>query len=184
MNGTLMGRLVHVGMLAGMLVAVGTGCTVGEAVREKQATAALESRSMSTVTGMATFVPVNGKVTLTLKVSGATPGTHGVHLHALPDCSSLDANSAMGHWNPDMMIHGLPGDNPHHLGDCGNFEVGPDGTGILRLAKDEWTIGTGDVGDVIGHAIIVHASPDDGMTQNPPGAAGARQACGVTALSE
>jgi Cu-Zn family superoxide dismutase len=87
--------------------------------------------------------------------------------------------SAQGHWNPDMMMHGLPTGSMHHLGDCGNFDVGADGTGTLTITKPEWTIGTGDMTDVGQHALIVHAATDDGVTQNPPGNAGARQACGV-----
>jgi superoxide dismutase, Cu-Zn family len=144
----------------------------------KRATAALESRSGSTATGIASFAEMGTQVKLTLTISGATPGTHAAHLHDKPDCSSADATSAMGHWNPDMMAHGLPTAAPHHLGDCGNFTVEADGKGTLTITND-WTIGTGDPNDIMGHSIIVHASPDDGMTQMPPGNAGARVACGV-----
>src|ERR1041384_4860618 len=150
-----------------LLVTAGVGCMVGEAPRDKRAVANMESRSGSTVTGDATFTGANGAVTLKLNVIGATPGTHAVHLHQVPDCSSPDANSAMGHWNPDMMNHGLPNAAAHHLGDCGNFEVGADGKGTLTITN-AWSIGTGAVDDVIGHALIFHASPDDGMTQMPP----------------
>lgn len=163
--------------LACLAMAVLAGCP-GEAPPGKRATAVLESRSGSTVSGVASFAETGMQVALTLTVSGASPGQHAVHLHATGDCSALDATSAMGHWNPDMMDHGLPTATPHHLGDCGNFTVGADGTGKLTIT-DDWSIGTGDPNDIIGHAIIVHASPDDGVTQNPPGNAGARQACGV-----
>src|SRR5262245_15880547 len=96
-----------------------------------RAAAPLASRSGSTVTGMANFAVDGDKVTLSLQVTGATPGTHAVHLHATGDCSAADATSAMGHWNPDTMNHGLPTATPHHLGDCGNFTVNADGTGTL-----------------------------------------------------
>jgi Cu-Zn family superoxide dismutase len=144
----------------------------------KQAVANLESRSMSTMTGKAVFTPDGTKVKLVLTVAGATPGEHAVHLHATGDCSAADATSAMGHFNPDMMNHGLPTASPHHLGDCGNFTVGADGTGKLTFSAD-WSIGTGDANDINAKAVIVHASPDDGVTQQPPGNAGARVACGV-----
>jgi superoxide dismutase, Cu-Zn family len=162
------------------LTALGAGCTVGQ-LEERRAIAPMESRSGSTVTGMAVFATEGNEVKLTLTVSGATAGGHAVHLHAVPDCSSPDANSAMGHWNPRMMDHGLPTGDAHHLGDCGNFDVGADGTGVLTITRP-WSIGTGDFDDVIGHALIVHAAPDDGMTQTPPGNAGARQACGVVVV--
>src|SRR5437899_5391930 len=82
------------------------GCA-GEAP-PKQATATLESRSGSTVTGKAVFTAAGNKVTMELTVAGATPGDHAVHLHAVGDCGAADATSAMGHFNPDMMNHGLP----------------------------------------------------------------------------
>lgn len=182
MNATQIRRLVPIATLAATWVALGTGCTVGDLPSTKRAIAPMEARSGSTVTGMGRFEIISGKVQLTLTVSGASPGIHGVHLHAVPDCSSADANSAMGHWNPEMMNHGLPTGDMHHLGDCGNFEVKPDGTGTLTIAKQEWTIGGDPLTDVVGHALIVHASPDDGVTQMPPGNAGARQSCGVTVL--
>jgi Cu-Zn family superoxide dismutase len=152
------------------------GCA-GEAP-PKQATATLESRSGSTVTGKAVFTAVGTKVTMELTVAGATPGDHAVHLHAVGDCGAADATSAMGHFNPDMMNHGLPTATPHHLGDCGNFQVAADGTGKLTFTAD-WALGTGEATDIANKAVIVHAMADDGMTQMPPGNAGARVACGV-----
>lgn len=157
------------------------GCVVGDPPPTKRAAAPLEARSGSTVTGLATFQQVGAQVSLILTVSGATPGTHAAHLHAVPDCSAADATSAMGHWNPGMLDHALPTAPLHHMGDCGNFEVGADGTGMLTLNAD-WSIGTGAPNDVLGHSIIVHAAPDDGMTQMPPGNAGARVACGIVGL--
>lgn len=157
-------------------------CTLGDEAAMKTASAGLESRSASTVTGTADFKYTDGGVTLTLSVAGASPGIHGVHLHVTGDCSDPAAMSAQGHWNPDMAMHGFP-EGAHHLGDCGNVEVGADGTGVLEFTA-AWAIGTGAVNDVVGHSIIVHAAPDDGTTQMPPGNAGARQACGVIAMPE
>lgn len=148
---------------------------VGDAV---VATAVLEGRSGSSMTGTARFVADGGSVTLTLNVQGAPPGEHAVHLHDTGDCSAPDATSAGGHWNPTKSDHGEWGHPPHHLGDIGNLHVGADGTGALLLTTDRWTIGTGDVGDLLGHAVIVHEKVDDFKTQ-PTGAAGARIACGV-----
>jgi Cu-Zn family superoxide dismutase len=175
MNARRVGQLVQIAAL----VLVGAGCP-GPAPAGKRASAQLDSRSGSNVKGTATFIQSGDKVELTLNVSGASPGQHAVHLHAVGDCSAGDATSAMGHWNPDMMNHGLPSATPHHLGDCGNLTVAADGTGTLTISND-WSIGTGDPDDIIDKAIIVHALVDDGVTQNPPGAAGARQACGVIA---
>ncbi len=170
---------------AAMLIGLGTGCTVGDVPsNEKHATAPLVSRSASTVTGTATFTSSGPGVTLTLTVAGATPGEHGVHLHAVGDCSADNASSAMGHWDPSMMTHGLPTVSPHHAGDCGNITVKADGTGTLTITNP-WTIGTGEMTDIVGKAIIVHAAVDDGTSPPAPatpGNSGARQACGVIAM--
>src|SRR5262245_9006463 len=89
------------------------GCP-GEAPTGKRASAMLESKSGTQVTGTASFSEKADGIALTLTVSGATPGEHASHIHVTGDCSSADANSAQGHWNPDMMAHGLPSVAPHH----------------------------------------------------------------------
>ena len=143
-----------------------------------QATAVLEGRSGSTLTGTAKFVADAGSVTLTLNVQSAPPGEHAVHLHETGDCSAPDATSAGAHWNPTKSDHGQWGHAPFHLGDIGNLHVGEDGTGSLILTTDRWAIGTGDPGDILGRAVIVHEKLDDFTTQ-PTGAAGGRIGCGV-----
>jgi Cu-Zn family superoxide dismutase len=181
MKRMLTGRIMHVAISALIAAALG-GCTVGEP--PKRAIATLDARAGSTVQGTAIFEPSPDGVTLTLTVSGSTPGIHASHLHAEPDCSAPDAISAGGHWNPLNMNHGLPDNPAHHVGDLGNFEVGADGNGSWTVTKTEWTIGTADPNsDVVGHALIFHQNPDDGVSQ-PAGAAGARHACGVTVLDE
>jgi Cu-Zn family superoxide dismutase len=179
-------KAMLIGLVPGaMLIGLAAGCTVGDVPsNEKHATAALEAKKESGVTGTATFTSSGPGVKLTLTVTGASAGQHGVHLHAVGDCSADDASSAMGHWNPSTMDHGLPAASAHHLGDCGNITVGADGTGKLELTN-AWTIGTGEMTDVLGKAVIVHAAVDDGTsptaTGTTPGNSGARQACGVIA---
>jgi Cu-Zn family superoxide dismutase len=143
-----------------------------------KATANLESKSGSMVTGTATFEKKGTEVTLTLEVRGATAGLHAAHIHAVGDCSSADGMSAGGHWNPTTADHGKWGGAAHHLGDLGNLTVAADGTAKMTLATDKWSIGTGSANDVVGKSVVVHAMPDDFMTQ-PTGNAGGRQACGV-----
>ncbi len=140
------------------------------------ASANLESRSGSSVTGTGTFAEKDNKVTLTLDIAGATPGKHGAHIHETGDCSAPNASSAGGHWNPATKTHGTP-DPAHHLGDLGNIDVGADGKGKLTLSR-EWTVGDGSATDVVGKALVIHASEDDLMT-DPAGNSGDRQACGV-----
>jgi Cu-Zn family superoxide dismutase len=153
------------------------GCPASSTTPLEQAIAVIEPRSPgSTVKGAAVFSEYNGQVTLQLYVQGAPPGVHAAHIHQNPDCSAADGLSAGPHWNPAGVVHGSLGAG--HLGDIGNFEVGADGTGTLRLTSALWEV-NGDVNKaVVGHAVVIHALPDDLVT-DPAGAAGARVGCGV-----
>lgn len=143
-----------------------------------RATATLEARSGSSLTGTVTFTAEGGKITLVAEVSGVEPGEHAIHIHAVGDCSADDATSAGGHWNPTGHDHGKWGEAPFHLGDIGNIHVGDNGTGSITLTTDKWTIGDGGDRDIAGKSVIVHAGADDFESQ-PSGAAGGRIGCGV-----
>ncbi|NUQ72276.1 MAG: superoxide dismutase family protein [Polyangiaceae bacterium] len=149
----------------------------------QMASAMLEAKSMSNVSGAGTFTESNGMVTFTLSVAGAPPGEHAVHIHDMGDCSDPGAMNAGGHWNPDMKEHGKWGVDPFHLGDIGNITIAQDGTGSLTLTTDRWSVGTGDKNDVVGHALMIHEKADDFVTQ-PTGNAGARIGCGVINASK
>ena len=149
----------------------------------KQAVATIDSRSDSSVTGMAIFTQNGDQVTFTVEIQNATPGLHAVHIHEYGDCSAPDGKSAGGHWNPTDVGHGKWGVGEYHLGDIGNITVGEDGTGSYELTTDLWEIGTGSDIDVVGKGIIVHADADDFISQ-PSGNAGARIGCGVIVLAE
>lgn len=144
----------------------------------KKAMGKIESRSGSTVTGEAWFNSADtGKVVLNVKIAGATPGDHAVHLHEKGDCSAPDASSAGAHWNPTNMPHGAPDAAQHHAGDYGNIKVGADGTGSMNLSVSGITVDASNTG-VIGRALIVHEKADDLKTQ-PTGNAGGRVGCAV-----
>ncbi|WP_264521234.1 superoxide dismutase family protein [Flavobacterium sp. N1994] len=137
----------------------------------------LETKSNSGVTGTADFVEKNGEVTLTAKLTGLKPGTHGIHIHEKADCSAADAASAGGHWNPTFKKHGKWTDAEHHKGDIGNFEADASGKATITFKTNEWCIGCGDATkDILGKGLIVHDKADDFVTQ-PSGNAGARVAC-------
>jgi superoxide dismutase, Cu-Zn family len=150
----------------------------------KRAVATLEAKSGSELTGEAFFVQeADGKVSFGVHVEHVKPGLHAVHIHENGDCSAADGSSAGGHWNPTGEEHGKWGEHPFHLGDIGNIDVGPDGTGSLSLETDLWNLNeTGDH-SVLGHAVVVHAGADDFKTQ-PSGDAGARIGCGVITLKK
>jgi Cu-Zn family superoxide dismutase len=142
-----------------------------------RATAAIEGRSGSALSGTAVFTQNGDAVHVVVDVANAPEGVHAVHLHEKGDCSAPDATSAGGHFNPMKMEHGSPDAPVHHAGDFGNMTVGGEGHGHLELDSTMLTVTPGEH-SVVGHAIVVHAKEDDMHTQ-PTGNAGARVGCGV-----
>ena len=159
-----------------MVAAVFFSCNTNK----NTARADIQSASGSSITGEAIFEETSNGVKMTLTVHGLAPGgVHAVHLQESGDCSAPDATSAGPHWNPMDEPHGdRASGGEFHAGDIANLEVGDDGTGTLEIVAEDWTIGTSEASDVIGKAVIIHASPDDFVSQ-PAGNAGARIGCGV-----
>jgi Cu-Zn family superoxide dismutase len=146
--------------------------------RSTTASAVLEPKSGSSATGDVVLTQQERQVALTLTVRNVAPGVHAVHIHEVPDCSAADASSAGEHWNPTGSQHGAFEQQQSHLGDIGNLEVGPQGTGTLTFSTGRWALGTGASNDVLQHALVVHEGVDDLVTP-PGGNAGGRIACGV-----
>jgi Cu-Zn family superoxide dismutase len=143
-----------------------------------KATATIESKSGSKVTGKATFTELpSGGTKVEVWIENATPGSHGLHIHEKGDCSAPDATSAGGHFNPGGMPHAGPTDTQRHAGDFGNITIESNGTGHLELVSDLLTVRPGP-NSVVGKAVIFHEKTDDLKTQ-PTGNAGGRWACGV-----
>ena len=166
------------------VVTLANACAHGPLATDyrKGAHAVLEPRSGSSVKGKAEWVEDGNLVTFTLMLSNASPGKHAVHIHVNPDCSDAEANSAGDHWNPTKEAHGQLDIAPFHLGDIGNIDVGPNGSGTLKLSTPRWSVDSGKETDVLRHSIVVHASVDDLQSQ-PSGNSGSRIACGVITLN-
>lgn len=154
------------------------GCkTQNKSADTKKLNIVFEAKSNSSVSGTATFIEKNGKVTFEAKLSGLKPGVHAIHIHEKSDCSAADGSSAGGHWNPTFKKHGKWGIGEYHKGDIGNFTADEKGNGKITLTTDEWCIGCGDqTKDILGKGLIVHQGTDD-FTSQPAGNAGARIAC-------
>lgn len=164
-------------LIVSVVIAVALAACGGAASRAR---ANIQPTSGSNVMGTADFVEEDGKVTLTLALSGAEPGERAVHLHDKGDCGD-NGNAAGGHWTGGSTRHGKPTDPEHHLGDIGNVTVRADGTASFTMTSEEWTV-AGDGGtSVVGHALIVHGGTDDYVSQ-PAGDAGVRVGCGVVEL--
>lgn len=146
-----------------------------------QATAPIESRSGSKVTGKAVFTELpSGGTKVEVWIENANPGVHGIHLHEKGDCSAPDASSAGPHFNPTGDPHAGPADAKHHAGDWGNITVGADGKGHLEITTQMLTVKPGP-NSVVGKAVVFHEKADDLKTQ-PSGDAGGRFGCGVVAM--
>lgn len=161
-----------------LILAVIIGCKTGSSSSEtKKLVIVFEPKSNSSVSGTATFIEKNGKVTFTAKLAGLQPGVHAIHIHEKSDCSSADGSSAGGHWNPTFKKHGKWGVGEYHKGDIGNFTADANGNGTISLTTDGWNMGSGDpTKDILGKGLIVHQGADDFVSQ-PSGNAGARMAC-------
>ena len=127
--------------------------------------------------GAVTLTEAPKGVLLRIEAKGLTPGWHGVHIHEKGDCSKADFTSAGGHTHgAAAAVHGLRNPAANETGDLPNIHVGADGAGAAEMFTTFTTLGA--LKDADGSAIVVHANPDDYMTQ-PIGGAGPRVACAV-----
>jgi Cu-Zn family superoxide dismutase len=131
--------------------------------------------------GWARFVEDGtGIVHVNVHVRGMSPGLHGIHIHAVGLCEPTTFGSAMGHHNPRTVVHGLDSATGGHAGDLPNLTVNAAGIGRLDAKTDRATLSAGltSVFDGNGSALVIHAGPDDQIT-DPTGNSGGRVACGV-----
>jgi len=125
----------------------------------------------------------NSVVHVEAQLRDLPPGAHGIHFHASGLCEGAGSTpfaSAGEHFNPLGRQHGL--DNPAgpHGGDAPNFTIGADRLGRVSFTTDRVSItpGSTTLFDGDGTALVIHANPDDQISQ-PSGNSGGRIACGV-----
>lgn len=130
--------------------------------------------------GHATLTEQATGVKIALEAWNLRPGPHGFHIHAVGKCDPPAFLSAVGHFNPGGKKHGLKNPAGPHAGDLPNLVVRPDGTVSVEVVASRLTFAPGNnsLFSHEGSALVIHASPDDEMT-DPAGNAGARIACGV-----
>ncbi|OHC69004.1 MAG: superoxide dismutase [Rhodocyclales bacterium GWA2_65_20] len=157
------------------LITVGCASTGGSS--GLSAKAMLQPTKGSSTSGTVSFIQHDGKVTVTARVAGLKPGWHGIHIHETGDCSAPDGSSAGGHYNPGGAKHGHPHQGEHHAGDLPMLEA--DAGGNATMTTNLLGVSLHEKGNnIIGRSVIVHAAPDDYVTQ-PAGNSGARIACGA-----
>lgn len=124
----------------------------------------------------------NGVVNVNIASLALPAGTHGIHFHAVGKCEggATAFSTAGGHYNPLTKEHGLLNPAGPHAGDAPNIVIPASGVGQVVFTTDRVTLTPGTVSlfDADGSSIVVHASPDDQVSQ-PAGNSGARIACGV-----
>lgn len=152
-------------------------------------------RATTTETGDATLMNNDGEeigtVTLTqgptgllmrVQAEGLTPGWHGIHIHAVGDCSDAAFENAGSHINHSQAPHGLLNPEGPDDGDLPNIHAGENGQARAELFTTSARIAENGPGqwlwDEDGSAIVIHANPDDHRSQ-PIGGAGDRVACAV-----
>ncbi len=124
----------------------------------------------------------SGLVNVEIASLALPAGTHGIHFHEVGKCEggSTAFSTAGAHYNPLGKEHGLANPKGPHAGDAPNLVTPAGGVGKVTFSSDRVTLtpGTMSLFDADGSAIVVHANPDDQVSQ-PAGNAGARIACGV-----
>jgi superoxide dismutase, Cu-Zn family len=135
----------------------------------------IKPASGSQVIGTVSFHQVEGGLRIWADVAGLTPGKHGFHIHEHGDCSSHDASSAGGHFNPTGTKHGGPDSKERHVGDLGNLEANDEG--FAHYERIDTLIELNGENSIIGKSIVIHEGEDDLETQ-PTGNSGARIGCG------
>lgn len=144
------------------------------------ASATLSPTSGSTAAGTVMLTQLgDGSVRVKVDLTGVPAGVHGFHIHDKGDCGD-NGNAAGGHFNPATTAHGAPSADPHHAGDFGNVTAAADGSVHTDFTTRSVTVEAGP-NSAVGHAVILHANPDDLVTQ-PTGNAGARIACGIVEM--
>lgn len=121
-------------------------------------------------------------VQVAVKAENLPPGTHALHIHAVGKCDDPEFKSAGPHFNPGGKKHGVKNPEGHHAGDLPNLVVHADGKAELRAVAHGATLreGSASLLGPQGTALVVHAGPDDEVT-DPAGNSGGRIACGVIA---
>jgi Cu-Zn family superoxide dismutase len=180
--GTVLGAAVLAGgFLVGRALGFWGGATVADP-KSIAAEAILHARAPRSLEGTARFSETPDGIRIAVSIENATPGSHGIHVHSIGDCSAPDFATAGGHFAPEGHPHGGPDAARHHAGDLGNIDVEASGRGSLTLTTDALTLKRGGH-SVLDRAVVIHAKPDD-LASQPSGNSGERIACGVVRAVE
>ncbi|KAM0856233.1 hypothetical protein ACQ4PT_049261 [Festuca glaucescens] len=146
----------------------------------KKAVAVL--KGTSEVEGVVTLTQEDdGPTSVSVRITGLTPGKHGFHLHQFGDTTN-GCISTGPHFNPDGLTHGAPEDEVRHAGDLGNIVANAEG--VVETTIVDSQIPLSGPNAVVGRAFVVHELEDDlgkggHELSLSTGNAGGRLACGM-----
>ncbi len=166
----------HALPFAAALLLAGCGHITGPTGATARAT--LSPTAGNSASGTVYFTQQGDRVLVSGEIRGLQPNTeHGFHVHENGDCSSSDAMSAGGHYNPGKQPHGRYDMPQHHAGDIPSLQADASGVAHINFESTAFRIGAGEH-DAVGRSLVVHRDPDDFSSQ-PAGNSGPRLACGV-----
>ncbi len=127
-------------------------------------------------------------VVIHVQAKGLTPGAHGMHFHSVGDCSDHQHfKAAAGHiTSSETLQHGLLNADGFHEGDLPNLYADKDGVAEAEFFTTHVTLSGASKPALLdndGSAVMIHALPDDHVSQ-PIGGAGDRVACAVVKLKK
>ena len=131
--------------------------------------------------GTVTMEQTTSGVAIQVSAKNLTPGEHGLHVHTVGACEAPAFTSAGGHYNPTSKQHGLQNPRGAHGGDLPNLSADSDGKTFFTATTTRFTVA--DLADADGSAVVIHAGPDDQMT-DPAGNSGDRVACATLTVTQ
>ena len=130
--------------------------------------------------GLARITQTDTGVRIVVGARRLSPGRHGFLIHQVGRCEPPDFASAGPHFDPAGKQHGHLNPAGAHAGDLPNLIADLNGDAQLDITLQELKLYDGPTPLVSdsGAALVLHADPDDEMT-DPSGNSGPRIACGV-----
>ena len=168
---------MHARLIAPSLLATAALFASTTALAQPATTTAELRNSNGQTVGSVYLTPAPKGVVMRVEAKGLSPGWHGLHFHAVGDCSKSDFTSAGGHTHGGgTAVHGLLNPKANETGDLPNIHAGTDGEAKAEVFTSLTTLAA--LKDKDGSAVVIHANPDDHLAQ-PIGGAGPRVACAV-----
>ena len=150
----LLAALALIALAAGLyLQSTGSGQPSSATANGSHARALLRDATGQPV-GEVKLTEEDDTVLVKVTIHDLPAGFHGFHVHSKAECVApfTSAGGHLGH-DPSTTLH------PNHPADMPVLLVNADGSGEARFKTDRYEIG--DLFDVDGSALIVHAKPDN-----------------------